>query len=97
MVPFILVSGFAMSWVLTAGDSAVLRRPYGLLLGAKLGGFVLLLVLAAYNNWKLTPALSAGHTQASATLRNSIVAEYGLIVGVLVATATLTTLFSPEH
>jgi putative copper resistance protein D len=74
----------------------VLRRPYGLLLRAKLGLFALLMVLAAVNRWRLTPALAASVAPARSALRRSIVAEYLLITVVLAVTAMLTTLYSPD-
>jgi putative copper export protein len=75
---------------------AVLRRPYGLLLLAKLSLFVLLMGLAALNRWRFTPALEAAPQSARRALQRSIVAEYLAITVVLAMTATLTTLFSAE-
>jgi copper resistance protein D len=80
-----------------------LRQPYGLILIAKASVFALLLVLAALNRWRFTPALLPGLTPtltpaaACGALRRSIVTEYLLIAGVLAMTAALTSLYSPEH
>jgi putative copper export protein len=93
MVPFILLAGLAMGWIL-AGSISVLRKPYGELLLAKFIGFGVLMLFAAYNRWKLAPALQ--HASSGTSLRRSIVAEYLLIVVVLSVTAVMTTFFSPD-
>jgi putative copper export protein len=93
LVPLILLAGLAMAWILV-GDLGVLRRPYGRLLIAKFVGFMLLMLLAAANRWRWTPALAAG-VQATA-LRRSIAMEIALLLAVLSTTAVLTTYFSPH-
>lgn len=93
LVPVIFVVGMVMAGIL-AGSFAVLRRPYGELLLAKVGGFGLLMLLAARNKWRLTPALAKG--EPGGPLRRSIAAEYALIVAVLSVTAVLTACYSPE-
>jgi putative copper export protein len=95
LVPGIALAGLAMAYILI-DDTAVLRRPYGVLLLVKLCLFVVLMGLAAFNRWRLTPALGAATPPARRALQRSIVAEYLLIAAVLAVTATLTTLFSPE-
>jgi copper resistance protein D len=59
-------------------------------------GFAVLMLLAAYNRWRLIPALAAGHATALAPLRRSIASELVLISAVLTITAVLTLFFSPE-
>ena len=100
LVPLIVIAGLAMA-ALLSGSFGVLRTPYGQLLLVKLAGFIVLLLLAAYNRWRLTPALSLGGTApdgaaAAGALRRSIAAEYLLIVAVLGVTAVLTAFFSPH-
>lgn len=95
LVPLIAVSGIAMAAILLPNLDA-LRQPYGLLLLAKLGGFVALMGLAALNKWRLGPGIATGGLSGATTFRRSLLAEYGLVVGVLAVTATLTSLFSPE-
>jgi copper resistance protein D len=95
LVPCIALAGVSMAYILI-DDVAVLRRPYGLLLLAKLSLFVLLMGLAALNRWRFTPALEAAPQSARRALQRSIVAEYLAITVVLAMTATLTTLFSAE-
>jgi putative copper export protein len=93
LVPLILVAGLAMAWLLT-GTLNVLRKPYGELLITKFAGFGLLMLLAAYNRWRLTPAYEEARSAAS--LRRSLAAEYVLIVAVLSVTAVLTAFYSPD-
>ncbi|HEY2419489.1 MAG TPA: CopD family protein [Steroidobacteraceae bacterium] len=94
LVPCIALAGLAMAFLLI-DHLAVLRRPYGLLLLVKLCLFALLMVLAAVNRWHFTPALEAA-VPARRSLQRSIVTEYLLITAALVATAVLTTLYSPD-
>ena len=95
LVPLIALAGLSMAWLLT-GSLTVLRRPYGELLMMKLMLFSLLMALAAWNKWRLTPALASGEARAAVALRRSIRAEIILIAMVLSVTAALTALFSPD-
>jgi putative copper resistance protein D len=92
LVPGIALAGLGMAFLLIDTWSTF-RRAYGLILIVKATVFVLLLVLAALNRWRLMPALAS----VRAALRRSILAEYLLIAGVLAMTAVLTSLYSPEH
>lgn len=94
-VPLILLAGFGMAWLLVP-DWSVLRRPYGELLLMKLAGYVLLLALAAWNRWRLTPRLQMNPATAVPALRRIIGAEFVLLCAVLTLTANLTALYSPE-
>ena len=96
LVPLILVAGFALSFVLLP-SLAALRAPYGLLLLAKVAGFAILMGLAALNKWRLGPLIGAGSATALRSFRRSVLVEWGLIAGVLLMTAAMTELFSPEH
>ena len=95
LVPLIAVAGLGMALILLPGPSALLR-PYGVLLMVKLGVFVALMMLAALNKWRLGPAIAAGGAPSRTALNRSIAMEYVLIVCALAATATLTSLYSPE-
>jgi putative copper export protein len=95
LVPLIALAGIVMALILLP-DLNALRQPYGQLLLAKLGGFIALMALAVLNKWRLGPRIGTGGLSAMAAFRWSLVAEYFLIAGVLVVTATLTSLFSPE-
>lgn len=96
LVPCIPVAGIAMAFVLLPGLAA-LRQPYGVLLAVKLAGFMVLMGLAALNRWRWAPVVATDAHGARAALRQSMIAEYLLIVAVLVATAVLTTFYSPDH
>jgi putative copper export protein len=94
MVPAIFVAGLILMAVLIDGW-ANLFTAYGLILLAKIGAFAVLMGLAALNRWRLGPAL-ATQPSGSGTFQRSVLIEYVLIIGVLAATAALTTFFSPE-
>jgi putative copper export protein len=112
LVPVLALAGIGMAFLLIDSWSTF-RRGYGLILIAKATVFALLLILAALNRWRFTPALvaepapgAAATAAATATaaaaaargaLRRSIITEYLLIAGVLAMTAVLTSLYSPEH
>jgi len=91
VVPLLAVAGVAMMLELIPG-LAVFTRPYGWLLLVKMTGFALLMGLASANRWRLGPAVARGATLA---FKRSLAAEYGLMVAVLAATATMTSLYSP--
>ncbi|HZT50400.1 MAG TPA: CopD family protein, partial [Stellaceae bacterium] len=95
IVPGIFIAGGVLAAGLVPGF-ATFARPYGELLLVKIGGFAVLMMLAASNKWRLTPALARGDRRAPAALRRSLAAEYVLIGGVLTATAVMTTFFSPD-
>ena len=83
--------------VLLAGNPLdALASPYGRLFTVKLALFALLLGLAAVNRLRLTPALLAGDAGAAARLRRSIGLEFAAVSAILVTTATLTTIASPD-
>ena len=92
VVPWLAIVGVLIALVLVP-KLAVFRQPYGWLLLAKVTGFVVLMGLAAANRSRLGPAVALGATRA---FRCTLAAEYLLIVGVLAATAVMTSLYSPE-
>jgi putative copper resistance protein D len=94
-VPVLGVVGIVLACLLLPSFSA-LSSAYGSMLMMKVAGFFLTLSVAAVNKLRLVPALERGDGRAVAQLRHSIAVEYILIVAVLCATATMTTLFSPE-
>lgn len=94
LVPIIFLAGLAMAIVLMP-SLASLGTPYGMLLLAKIGGFALLMGLAALNKWRFGPAIEAGHLAAVRGLQRSVLTEWVLIAAVLAVTATMTALFSP--
>ena len=92
-VPLIGVAGLGLATLLLP-NWAALARPYGVLLLGKLALFLLLLLCAAANRWRLGPAAGQGGSAASA-FRRMVMLEYALIALVLVATALMTTFYSP--
>lgn len=94
LVPVLFLAGILLAMgLLRSFDD--LTSPYGLLLLAKLGGFLLLLGLAAINRWQLVPAIERGEPNATTSLRNTLIAEYILIILIFIITAALTTFTSP--
>lgn len=92
IVPLLAVAGALMA-VLLVPNLAVFAEPYGWLLLAKILGFTLLMGLAAANRWRLGPAVAQGATRS---FKRSLAAEYLVMLGVLAATAIMTSLYSPE-
>lgn len=95
LVPLIAVAGVGMALLLLPGVDA-LWQPYGIILLVKGGTFMLLMMLAALNRWRLGPRLATANLASLRIFRRSVAAEYVLIVGVLALTAALTSLYSPE-
>ena len=92
VVPSLAIAGALMSLVLVR-RLAVFGEPYGWLLLAKIAAFALLIGFGAANRLRLGPAVARGTTR---WFKRSLVAEYLLMLGVLAATATMTSLYSPE-
>jgi putative copper export protein len=95
LVPAILLAGIVMAGLLIP-SATILTQPYGELLIAKVVGYALLMGLAAANKWRLGPAISRGAMHAARRFRQSVGAEYALIVAVLAVTAVMTSFFSPK-
>lgn len=93
LVPAIFLAGGVMS-LLLIDRWATFREGYGVLLLVKIGGFSALMLLAALNKWRYGPALAEG--SGAAAFQRTVAVEYVLICAVLMATAVMTTLFSPE-
>ena len=72
-----------------------LLTPYGQILVVKLGIVILVLGLASYNKFRLTPRLRSGDRTAVASLQRMINAELVAIGAILATTAILTTYTSP--
>lgn len=94
LVPLILVAGLVLTWCLTDGLDG-LWSSYGFIIAAKLLLFVLLMVLAGANKWVLGPAMASGDASAVRRFRIVVAGEWMLIAIALVATAVLTTFYSP--
>ncbi|MEC3908948.1 copper homeostasis membrane protein CopD [Sphingobium sp. CR2-8] len=95
IVATLVVSG-AINGVMIVGLAqlpALMGSRYGLLLGAKLALFGLMLGLAALNRWRLTPRLEGGEPQhAIAHLRLSLLIETSAAIAIIGLVAWLGTL-----
>ena len=96
MVVVLAAAGAGMLVLLTGNPLDALATEYGRLLAVKLALFLLLLGLAAFNKLRLTPALLAGDAGAGIRLRRSIRLEFAAVSAILVTTAILTTIASPD-
>jgi len=95
VVAALFLAALGMAAALLPGPAALLT-PYGALLLTKLAGFTSLLVLASLNRWRLAPAIGKSSPQAARAFIRVVRLEQLLIVGVLLATAVMTSLFSPS-
>jgi len=82
LVALLVLSGAVLSVVQVRHASALLDTAYGRLLLAKLAAVAALLLLAALNRFRLTPAIARGEPGAPGRLRRSVGAEIllGLVV-----------------
>lgn len=103
IVGLIVLSGLVNGWVLIGleGLSALPSSSYGQLLIAKLLLFGVMLLLAAANRFRLTPAFEAGlaggdHRRSLAALRRSLAFESGCALAILALVAWLGTLSPPS-
>jgi putative copper resistance protein D len=94
-VGLVVLAGTITLALLGAATPSALSSPYGQMFAVKLVLFAGVIALAAVNKLTLTPALLTGAPGAGARLRRSIGVEAGLVAGILVATAVLTTLSAP--
>ena len=99
VVGLIVLTGAVNSWFLVGPGNALSlgTTGYGQLLLAKLGLFAAMLVLAASNRFRLTPALAAADDTGAAirALRISLAFEVFCAVGVVALVAVLGTLAPP--
>jgi putative copper export protein len=94
-VPALVLIGAVLAVWLMGGVAPLVTSAYGRVLLAKLALVAGLLALAALNRRRLVPALAAGRASAGPALRRSIRTELLLALGVLAASASLTTLVGP--
>ncbi len=69
---------------------------FGQMFLVKLGLFAVVLAFAALNKIRLTPALLAGRLNAKSSLRASIYLEAAFVTAILIVTATMTSIASPN-
>jgi copper transport protein len=90
LVGLLLLAGVVVSWVQMRALANFVTTDYGRQLLVKLGLVALLLAFAAYNKFKLTPALANGAPGAPNKMARSIRIESVLMVLVVVLAASLT-------
>ncbi len=83
LVAGLVLSGAVLAAVQLGRPEALLGTAYGRLLAWKLALVAALLLLAALNRLRLTPAIARGEPGAAARLRRSIVAEIVLGLSIL--------------
>lgn len=93
----LVIAGLALLWLLLGSVEAVVTSSYGRLVLLKLGFVTALLLLAAINKLRLTPAVAAGQAGARQHLRISIAAEIALVLAIFVVTAAFTTITGPPE
>ncbi|MFV0332979.1 MAG: CopD family protein [Tropicimonas sp.] len=87
MVLALILSGAVMTGVQAGSPEALIASGYGQVLGTKLALVAGLLMLAALNRLRLTPALAGGRPGAGAAMARSIRAEIVLAVLILALAA----------
>lgn len=93
LVPVMLPLGAGVVYGLVPNLIA-LRSMYGALLAVKVGGFALLLLVAAGNRGRLVPALRRAPVPATRRFRQALQAEYLLLSTVVMVTSVMTSLYS---
>lgn len=85
-----LLSGVVISWVQLDGPANLLGNDYGESLIRKLVIVTIVIGIALYNKFRLTPALERGEAGSPARIRRSIRVEHALYVIVVGAAMSLT-------
>lgn len=85
-----MLSGMVISWVQLDGPANLLGNDYGESLLRKLVIVAIVIGVALYNKFRLTPALERGEAGSTARIRRSIRVEYALYVVVVGAAMSLT-------
>lgn len=94
IVPGLILAGLLMVWLLLGDLWALVTTGYGQTLLIKLVLVGAVLTLAAANKLRFVPAMQAGDDKAARHLARSIEIETAVILAVLAATATLTSVLT---
>lgn len=94
IVPGLILAGLLMAWLLLGDLRALVATGYGQTLLIKLVLVGVTLSLAAANKLRFVPAMQAGDDKAARHLARSIEIETAVILVVLAATATLTSVLT---
>ena len=95
VVAGLMFAGLVTLVILTAGRLTLTGQAYSQFFAVKLALFSGVLGLAAWNKLRLTPALLQGAPEAGARMCFSLKLEAVLLVIILLATASLTTVSAP--
>lgn len=95
-VAILILAGLGIAILQVGTLGAIIGTSYGLILVAKLVMVAGLVLLAALNKIRLTPALCRGSPDAALALGRTIRAEIALVTAILVATAALGTTPPPR-
>ena len=91
IVPVLLIAGILYSAILLGSVAALATTSYGLVLVAKISFVGGVIGLAAFNKFRLVPAVRAGSPDALAGLARSIGWEIAGVIVILLATSLMTT------
>jgi copper transport protein len=97
LVAVLLACGLILAAVQVRAPGALVDTDYGRRLLIKLGFVAGLLLLAAVNKSRLASRLAQPGSSAALWLRRSIIAEFALMAGVLLVTATLGQVVPPRE
>lgn len=86
VVAALALTGLTLAVIQLEKPSALVETNYGIILSVKLALVLSLLALAAFNRYRLTPALAKDHGAASA-LKRSILLECGAALGIFAVVA----------
>ncbi|CDG53840.1 MULTISPECIES: copper resistance D family protein [Halomonadaceae] len=95
-VGVLVLAGVTLATLLTGGLTPLLTTAYGQFLIGKVLIVAVLLLFAAANKWRLVPAFESGDATAPRRLQRSIALEVVLVVVILLITAVLTRVTSPN-
>ena len=96
LVGLLLLSGVVVSWIQVRSIANLTGTDYGKRLLVKLGLVAVVLAMAAYNKFRLTPALHADRAGTSAVMARSIRIESLLMLLIVAAAASLTLVTPPR-
>jgi putative copper resistance protein D len=94
IVPGLVLAGLLMAWMLLGDLKDLTTTGYGQVLLIKIALVSVLLTFAAANKLRFVPALQAGDDKAARHLVRSIEIETAVLLMVLAATATLTSVLT---
>ncbi|MEW2919605.1 CopD family protein [Ruegeria sp. ANG10] len=94
IVPALILAGLLLAWMLLGDMWALMTTGYGQNLLIKLALVGAVMTLAAANKLRFVPAMLSGDDNAARHLARSIGIEAVIILGILAATATLTSVMT---